>query len=236
MFKIDTEEIKQLESDLKTFKERAYPFATKNTVNQAAFKTQKRMKIFMHNNMILRNKFSESSIRVETTKTLRVSAQAAVVGSIAPYMENQEFGATIIKKGKHGVPIPTSEASGEGRGVKTRRKVVPRSRSLRSIKLNKSKIRTKSKKQENFIRIQQAIASGRKFVFLDLQKHPGIYRMSGGKKAPKINLIHDMSRKSVSIPKNPTLLPATRVTQKELPSIYRKSLIFQLKRHKLFKG
>ena len=40
MFTMNDEDIKQLESDLKTFAIRAYPFATKNTVNRAAFTTE----------------------------------------------------------------------------------------------------------------------------------------------------------------------------------------------------
>lgn len=236
MFTMNDEDIKQLESDLKTFAIRAYPFATKNTVNRAAFTTRERIQAGMRKKMTLRNKFTERSIQVDQAKTLRVSQQEATTGSIASYMPDQEFGGTKTKRGSEGVPIATTSSSGEGRGVQPRRKLSKRSNKLSRIKLSKNRVKRASKKQEAFLRVKQAAASGRKFIFLDLQKHPGIYRVKGGKRKPKIDLVHDMSRKSVRIPRTQTFLPATRATQKLIPRFYKESLIFQLKRHGLFKG
>jgi hypothetical protein len=236
MFSIDTEEIKQFESDLKTYAERSYPFAVRETLKKAAFETRERTQIKIKNQMITRNKFTVNSIQVEKmSNTLRVNQMEAVVGSTAPYMDEQEFGAIKSKTGKHGVDIPTTVASNEGRGAQPRRRKVIKSRRLGSIHLQNKRPTVKSKKQENFLRIQQAVSSGRKFVFLDFQRHPGIYRVSGGKRNAKIDLVHDFSRKSVIIPKNPTLGPATKEVQQQMPRIYREALVFQLKRQGLFK-
>ena len=233
---IDTDQIKQFESDLKTFASRAYPFATKNTINQAAFDAQRRYKENARGDMQLRNKFTESSIRVDQARTLNVGRQVSTVGSTAPYMDEQEFGATIRKRGKIGVPIPTTVASGEGEGVQPRTRVVPRSRRLGSIRLRNKGAKARSRKQVNFLKVQQTAKSSNKFVFLDLQKHPGIYRVSGGKRNPKVKLIHDMSKESVSIPRNQMLAPAVKATERIMPELYLKSLEFQLKRQGLFKG
>lgn len=236
MITVDDKDLKQLESDLKTFAIRAYPFATKATLNRSAFDAQKRVRALIRNKMITRNKFTMKSIQVEQAKTLRVSDQEAVVGSIASYMEDQEFGGTKTKGGKVGVAIATTSASGEGRGVQPRRRLPRRPNKKSAIKLSKNRFRVKSKKQEIFLRVRQAAKTGRKFIFLDLQKHPGIYRVAGGKRKPKINLVHDMSRKSVRIPARPTFAPATRSTEKQMPRFYKEAVTFQLKRHNLFKG
>ena len=70
---------------------------------------------------------------------------------------------------------------------------------------------------------------------MDLQRHPGIYRVTGGKRNPKIKLIHDMSKKSVSIPRNPWLAPAVRTVEERVPQFYKDALAFQLKRQGIFR-
>ena len=235
MITVDTDRLKQFESDLKTFAERAYPFATKFTVNSAAFEARARVQAGMRKNMILRNKFTLNSVRVETTRTLKVSRQEAVMGTVAPYMEDQEFGATKTKGGKVGVSIPTTTASGEGRGAQPRRRVARGANKQSKIRLRHSQVKATTKKQAIFIKIKLAAESGIKYTFLDFEHHPGIYKITGGKKRPKINLIHDMSKKSVRIPRLPIFAPATIATQKRIPSIYEQALIFQLKRRGLFK-
>ena len=232
----DTDQIKQFESDLKTFAARAYPFATKNTLNSAAFEAQSAMRGNIRRQMTTRNKFTERSIRVDQTRTLNVSRQAATVGSTAGYMEDQEFGGIKRKGGKTGVPIPTTSASGEGEGMRPRRRVVPRSRALGRISLRNSKVKSFSRKQKNFLKVRLTAKSGRKFVFLDLDKHPGIYRVTGGVRRPRVKLMWDMSKESVVIPRNPVLGPAVRRAERSMPELYEKALIFQLKRQGLFGG
>lgn len=235
MIRIDTEEIKQFESDLKTFASRAYPFATKETINTTALSAREGWVSNVRNQMVLRNKFTEKSLQVEKARTLNVRNQTAVVGSTADYMEDQEFGTTINKAGKVGVSIPTTVASGEGEGAQPRRRAVPKSRRLGNISLRNNSVKGKTKKQMNFLKIKQTAKSGRKFVFLDLRKHPGIYRVTGGVRRPQIKLIHDMSKESVVVPRNPTLAPAVEDAKRVMPFIYREALIFQLKRQRLFR-
>lgn len=236
MLSIDDDKIKQFESDLKTFAARAYPFATKSTLNSAAFEARSAMQGNIRRQMVTRNKFTEKSVRVETVRGLNVGRQFAIVGSIAPYMETQEFGGTKRKGGKTGTPIPTTAASGEGEGMRPRRRPVPRSRALGRISLRNNKIKAVSRKQKNFLKVKLTAKSGRKFVFLDLDKHPGIYRVTGGVRRPQVKLMWDMSKESVVIPRNPTLQPAVRRAERRLPKLYEEALVFQLKRQGLFKG
>ena len=236
MITANTDELKQFESDLKTFAARAYPFATKETLNTAAFSAKEGAIANTRSQMITRNKFTENSWGVEKVRGLNVGRQHSVVGSTAPYMETQEFGGVKRKRGKIGTPIPTTEASGEGEGVQPRRRAVPRSRALGRITLRNSGVKSFSKKQKNFLKVKFAAKKGHRFVFLDLQRHPGIYRVEGGVKNTEIKLMWDMSKKSVNIPRNPVLAPAFKDAQRIMPFLYEQALIFQLKRQNLFKG
>ena len=236
MLTVDDDRIKQFESDLKTFAARAYPFATKNTLNQAAFSAREGYVANARSQMVLRNKFTESSMQVEPVRGLNVGRQQAIVGSTARYMEDQEFGGVRHKSGKIGVPIPTTVASGEGEGVQPRRRMVPRSRRLGNIALRNKGMKAPSTKQKNFIKVKETAKSGRRFVFLDHAKHPGIYRVTGGTKNTEVELMWDMSKKSINIPRNPMLFTAFEDAERVMPFLYEQALIFQLKRQGLFRG
>ncbi len=244
MFKIDDKDIKRLESDLKTFKRRALPFATKNTLNQAAFLTQFHSKRKIRRGLTLRNKYTEQSIRVEQAKTLNIRRQFAVVGSIAPYMEDQEFGGIKRKRGSEGVPIATAFSAGEGRANK-RSKMPRKPNKLQNIKLRRKHKRKMTNKQALIVKVSQAVNSGNRYIFHDFQggKKKGIFKVVGGRKGIKrgwpgnarIEMVWDMSEPSVSIPKNPWLAPSVAKVEKRLPQIYRKSLEFQIKKHNILR-
>lgn len=232
MFTIDDDDIVKLELKLRRVAERALPFATKQTVNSVAFAAREEWQGQIREKMITRNKFTERSIRVEQTKTLNIGRQEATVGSVADYMDEQEFGGVKTKKGKHGTPITTSVASGEGEGARPRRRVARRPNRVGNIRLKNDRNRAATRRQQTVIAIKQAVENGDRFVFLDLQRSKGIYRITGGKRNPQIKLLHDLSRSTVRIPARPTLGPAVRIAQRRLPEIYAKALRFQLARLK----
>jgi hypothetical protein len=235
MFGIDTKQIKEMERDLKRFAAKAYPFATRKTLNDAAFQAQRIARTDVKDNMTNRNRFTVQSIQVEQTRTLQVSRQAAVVGSIADYMGDQEFGAVKSKTGKEGVTIATPYSSGEGENAQPRTRLPRKPNRMRSIALQKRRKKGSSRKQQNFIAIRQAAATGRKFVFLDLGRRKGIFRVTGGKRRPKIKMVHDMTKQSVVIPKSPWLKPAFDETTRMLPAFYADALRFQLRRRNIFR-
>lgn len=244
MFRIDDKNIRKLESDLSTFKRQALPFATRNTLNEVAFTTQRAAKRNVQRGLILRNKFTEQSIRVEQTKTLNIRRQMSIVGSVAPYMEDQEFGGIKRKKGKEGVPIPTAFSAGEGR-TNQRTKMPRKPNKLQNIKLKRKSKRAMTNKQALLVKVQQAVNSGNRYIFHDFQgsKKKGIFKVVGGRRGikrgwpgnAKLEMIWDMSEVSVSVPKKPWLAPAITKSEKFLPRIYRKSLEFQLKRHNILR-
>jgi len=236
MFNVRDEAIRQMESDLKTFAARAFPFATKNTVNQGAFRARTYAQENIDQNMTTRNKFTRNSIRVEQTRELTVSRQAAVVGSIADYLADQEFGATKSASGSEGVALPTAYSAGQGEGARPRTRLPRKPNKMSNIQLRNRTQSGASRKQKNLIAIKGAAASGRKFVFLNLGRTKGIFKVMGGRKRPRIKMIYDLSRPSVVIPRNPWLAPAFERARADLPDIHLRSLTFQVRRAGLFRG
>lgn len=229
MLDADTKDLKRLERDLKTFAKRAYPFATKATINSAAFTARRKAQENIREEFVTRNRFTEQSVRVEQARTLDVSRQSATVGSIADYLEKQEFGGTETKKGSEGVPIATAFSAGQ-RGQQPRTRLPRKPNKMRNIQLRNRSRPGGGRKQRNFVAVRQAAEGGQKYVWLDLGRRKGIFRVSGGKRRPKVNMVWDMSRQSIRIPRNPWLLPAVNDTRKEMPGMYLKALEFQAKR------
>ncbi len=235
VFNIDDKNINLLQDDLVTFKVKALTFATRATLNELVFESQQLARDKIKDVMILRNKFTVKSIQVEKAKTLRISNQSSIIGSTLDYMEVQEFGSVKTKSSnKKGVAIPTAFSAGQSLKAKPRTRATTRKNRLSNIILNKRIVKRSSLKQRNLIIIKLAAQSSLKYVYLNLGRTKGIFKVTGTKKRPKINMVYNLTNLSVRIPKNPWLLPSFNEAQKLTPDIYRKALIVQLDRHKLF--
>ena len=236
-FSVDTRQLERLEYDLNRFSRKALPFATKNTLNTAAFQARGEWRGQIDRKMIARNAYTKNSIRVEQTRSLIIGQQEAVVGSIADYMDEQEFGGVKRRQGKQGVALTTSYASGEGEGARPRRRLARGANQLRKIKLSRNRIRAKSRAQRNFLAVRgTAVSSSQKFVYLETGRKEAIYKVVGRGDNAKVKMVHDLSRDSVSIPRNPTMGPAVAKVERRMGSIHRDSLVFQIKKQRLFQG
>jgi len=231
MFKLDDSEIKAFERKLARVNKKAIPYATRSTINTLAFSTMKTAKLNARVNMIMRNKWTEQSIRVNPTKSLNINHQYAAVGSVAAYMEDQEFGAVKKRKGSKGVPIPTGYSAGQ-QGAQPRTKLPRKVNKLASIQLKKGKKAGQTRAQQNKLAVMQAVAEGRKFVYLDLGQRQGLFKIEGGKRKLRIRMVYDLSRPSVVIPKDPWLMPSVKHEVVKLPRVYAAALQFQLDRIK----
>lgn len=233
MFKVDTSEIRGLEKQLGKFKKTALKHAVKATLNDAAFDARRNAKDRIEKEFVLRNKWTTKTIQIEKARGLNVSTMKSKIGSTAPYMETQEFGGTEQSAGKEGVPIPTSYSAGQAGQPRTR---LPRKpNQLGSIKLSNRRKRGTSRKQRNLAAIRGAASSGRPYVFLDLERSRGIFKVVGGKRKPRIKMVYDLSRKSVKIPKKPWLRPSFEESVHKIPDFYLKAVRFQVNRLRLFK-
>jgi hypothetical protein len=239
MITLQDKAIKLFESQLKAFKDSALPFATRQTVNSAAFETMKRAKIRVREDFILKNKFTEKSIRVNPTRSLDVDTQEASVGSTADYMAVQEHGGIKSKKGKHGVTLPTSVAAGQAQGSKPRTKTPKPRFKMSAIKLKYKRYRYSSKKQANAVAIKQAIKYQDKFVYLETGNKKGIYEIKGNRttlKITKLKMLYDLSHPGVVLKPHRWLEPSVAEVEKRMSSLYFKALKQQLIRHNLFKN
>ena len=227
MFGINDRDIRRLERTLGEMSARAIPYATRNTLNQAAFAVRAEYQKNIRDDLINRNKFTERSVRVERAQGTNITTQKATVGSIADYMDEQEFGDTKTANGAFGVPLATSYSAGQT-GQRTR---LPRKpNKMQNINLRGRGGRSRSRKQQNFLAVRMAAQSGSKYVFLDLDRGAGIFKVVGGKRRPKVKMIHDLSRRSVVIPANPLLRRSTDAVAPRMPDLYRDSLEFQISR------
>jgi hypothetical protein len=161
-----------------------------------------------------------------------VARQEAIAGSHEEYMAVQEFGGFKDAQSGRTVPIPTPAASGESSLPRLR---LPRAANrLNNITLQRAKAKDPNRRRRNRIAVDMAgKGKGRsgKFVFLELGRRSGIYRVTGRAPRPKITLIWELSRPSVAIPARPWLRPAVNKIAPYMPQYYADALRAQLVRH-----
>ena len=246
MITVDLKDWRDLEDTLGKLSKRVIPFANRNMLNDAAFLARKISLKNIDDDMVLRNKWTARNLQVDRAKSLR--APEAVVGHTLSYMADQEFGGTKVKKGKKGVAIPTRFASNESEGSQSRQKLPVRNKQLKNIKLQSGKIRThvgrgrfkkpKSKKQEVYVRMLDAVKRKRRFFYYENGRTEGIFQVKGGRlgkkgvslKGARLKMVYDLSRPIVRIPRNPWLHPAVKEVVIQMPAMYAKRLEEQLKR------
>lgn len=220
--KIDMTQAKRLENKLDRLARKAIPFAVASTMTGAAFATQRAGRDIVAEKMIQRNSYTRKSIQVDKARPGR----PAVVGSVADYMAVQEFGGT-----KADPVIATSYSAGLAEGTKPRTRLPRKPNKMASIQLKRGgSASAMTRRRRAMVKVKEAAENRDKFVYLDLGKRKGIFKVLGGKRKPRIRMVHDLSRSSVTIPKTPWLQPATKVGQAEIPRLYVESLMFQMKR------
>ena len=233
---VDMSGVDKLARELKKFSDRAAPFAIRSAINGYAFDARLNWQDEIDDKFITRNRFTRNSIRVETARGLNVDRMESVVGSIAPYMEKAEFGGTEAKKGKHGVAIATSVASGEGEGTRPRRKLVRKPNKMKNIRLSRSKKRGMSRGMQNLVAVQEAISEGKKYVYMKTRRSEGIFKITGNKNKAKFKMVWDLSRPTITIPSNPTMAPAVKSTIRIAPGIAKAAFQDQIRRQRLFQN
>lgn len=252
MFDVDTASIAELESELKFFRKKAYPFATRGLVNGLAVSTQRKARRDIKKKFVTRTPYTWRNVNTTLDRReLRVDKQAAHAGMLADYMKSQEFGATYddktgqFEKDSGRVAIPRPLAAGQQNTRPTRTKaVIPKLR-RGQLKVKRMKQRVANKGQRNLPGVvRHALKNKQRIIYHKWKNgHAGIYQIRGqfdGKtrgtlRGIKLVEIYDLSKKRVDIKPNPTLEPASLWASdpKRRDKIFRKELIRQLKRWKL---
>jgi hypothetical protein len=233
LIRFESRDLDRFERHLGEVAKQAIPHGVRNGLNKIAFEARTEWQEQLGSRMVLRNNYTARSILVDKATGTNLETMRSVVGSVADYMGLQEDGGSVASKGKHGVTIPTPVSSGEGRGANPRKKLVRRPNRLSSIHLG-SRLSTSNRKQRNAASIRQAIASGRKYAFLELERRKGLFRISGGKRKPKVDMVWDLTRKAVTLPKNATLEPTLSRISTRIPHHFAEAMVEQLRRRKVF--
>ena len=225
---VDTKDLKRFERDLRNFKSKAVPYASRAYVNNQAFEARKEWQDILPSKMKLRNKYTTNSIRVDKTSSLDINRQQSIVGSLAPYMDEQEDGYKEGKSGKHGVALPAAAPSKR----KTRGRI-SKARQLGSINIM-PRIRGHRSRQVAASMAMARKRGGPQYAFLQLKKgRMGIYQLDPSRKRLAVKKVWDLSKSSVTIPKNPTMEPAVQSMAKRRDALWRDALLFQLRRHRI---
>jgi len=240
LLEINDWDIGRLEDDLKRLSKQAFPFATLEALNTAASEAQKEIKAHLGQRMILRNKWTAGSIQVRKARGLKVENQAAEVGSMQEYMKDQETGFTRRSEGKHGVPVPMPYAAGQG-DAKRRTRTVRAAYRLARIQFKRHAGRGVNRAQRNVRSVQEAVKSGKRFIYAEFKQKKGIYKVIGGSKktkrgwptGAKLRLVWSLANKVYNVKKRQWLEPETDKVREQVPDFYRKALVKQLKRLKI---
>lgn len=229
-----------LEVDLKKFRlfsellgdmKKSLTFAARNALNDIAFEAREEWsKRQLPKAFTLRNNWTERGLRVEKARGRKFEELQSKVGSVREYMLPAEEGSTQTKRGKHGVAVPTSGASGQGPKEK-RTRLIRRPNYLSSLTLVKRV--GGSKAQQNAIAMRMAREKGQ-LAFLEIGKRKGIFKVGGRKKGkPRLKLLYDLTHSSVSTKPIPTLERTIDAVRPRFLSIHLKHMEAELVRHSI---
>jgi len=239
-FEIDTTDIQHLENALHLLTDRAVPYAVKKTLDGIAWTARKEAQGLIKNDFVNRNKWTQGSIRVNPSTLGRVDDMQSSFGSTQEYMRTQEKGGLKRPLSGNKVSIPTTRAAGQGRGKRPRTRNVLTRNKMKAIGLRKPAYRSSNTKQEVMVRINQAIQDGSRRAYLEFSNGTkGIFAIVGGNltnrgwaEGARLEMLHDMSRASVRIPRHRWMRPSADAARRDASVMreYRRALSFQIQR------
>ena len=228
MIQADLTDWEDLENTLALANRQGIPHATRNALNQAAFHARQESIENIKKEFTLRNKWTERGVIVKKAMGMNIESQESKVGATREYLADQETGATIRGQGKHGVSIPTSYSAGQ-QGQRPRTRLPRPSNRMQNIVLRRRR-HIGDRKQRNASMVKLAARTGRKYVYLNTGRRKFIAKVIGGKRRPRVKMVQDLSRRTVSIAATPWLAPAVDDAVQKMPRFYADSLVFQLRR------
>lgn len=227
MIKVNLRDFTRLSRDFETIQKRALPHATRQTLNDLAFKGRGLWQDEMQRRFILRNDFTTRRVFVDKATGTNIPRMKSVLSSPNENLVKQEQGGVETHA------IPTGIATGEGRGVTPQHRLVRRPNKVSAITLG-ARVTSGTPAQRNAAAIQIAARKGQKFVFLQLRRRKGLFKVVGGRRSPRVEMVWDTTRKSVKVKPHPTLGPAVRRLDAMVPSIMQAAVVQQFKHYKVF--
>ena len=222
------DDLDELLHKLEKVRRRAVPFAVRDSLNASAFLAKREWTVQLHKRLTVRNTWTAKGIKTENARGLQVARMVSVVGSTREYASKLEEGGTVSDP--RGVPIHTSVASGEGRGARPRKKAVRPGNRLNKIRRYKGTHGTQGQKNAEAVRLAMRSGGRTKVAYMELGTKKGLYKVSGSKRNPKIDLLIDVSRTQVRVGPHPTLKPTIASVSPKLRTIHALAIIRQLRR------
>lgn len=233
MIDIDTKEIKQLSKNLQAVSKTAYPKAVRSTLDRMAFLGLKEYKKNVKQKFVIRNASSNivlKSMRYQRcSNTLDISQMAADVGQAATtygkkteQLKRQEFGDTIVARGKH-IKKPTKSARGG-----SYKKTVRQENYLNQIKISKIEDLVAYPAKTEFKQFRQAIAfairnKNKKYHLVtdeDYRGWRGIFELNGQNENHVATTIYSLKGKTQTLKKQETLKPMIPVIGAQVDEIF----------------
>lgn len=227
MIRVDLSDNKRLLRDLEAVSKVAVPYAARNTLNAMAFEGRKIWQSELAKAFTLRNDWTTRRLLVEKAKGTNITGMRSTLESPEVYLLKQELSGTETHS------VPTGIASGEGRGAHPRRRLVRKPNKVGSITLGQTHPRG-SRKQRNAITIRMAAAEGRTFVYLETPRRKGLFKLIGGRRTKRVDMVWDTTSKAHHVPRTPTLHRTLSRLEPKIPALMTSSLLDQLRRNKVF--
>lgn len=220
-------DLRKYTKDLEKVAKRAIPHAIRNGLNAMAFEGRKLWQQEMRGTFTLRNKWTEMGVRVIKAKGASINRMQATVMHPDGYLYKQEYGGIERR-----AAVPTPTAAGQGRAAK-RTKLVRGPYKVAAISLA-DRLKAGSRSQRNVAAVRMAVAQGKRFVYLEGAKKHGLFLIKGGKRKPRVEMLHDTTSSAHRVPPHPTLGPAINKLGGIAPKLMKIAVLDQLKRAKAF--
>lgn len=210
----------ELQRELEQLAKRSIPYAARETLNGLAFAGRKIWQDQMASSLTLRNQFTQRRALVDRATGSRMPDMQAVLGHTEDYMRRLEYGIGERAR-RGGLAIPSEAAAGQAKGSLPagRKRAVKRSLVIRVLGKIKRQSKSMPRKARNARAVREAIKNGTRIAYLELDKRRGIYKIMGGKKRPQIRKLYDLSRRSVPLPRIPTLQRTLDAALLQAPTI-----------------
>lgn len=235
MISVDMRQFVRMAKTLERDTKQGLKYAVAGALNDVAAKARIEWQRQMGERLTLRNRWTAGSVQFQrATLSGPISRMFSKVGSVSSYMPEVETGGTRTGKGRVGMAIPTTVASGEGRGGGKRRRVVRSGSRMSAIKLQQGRPGA-GPRQRNAIALAIARRKGQKHVFLEGgASGTGIYRVIPSRKQMKPTMLYNLGRRAYSVKPHATLEPTLAVMNQRWAGIAEAAFVRELKRHKAF--
>jgi hypothetical protein len=215
----------EMQAALEQLSKKGLAAAARETLSNCAWEGRRIWQGNLEQSSILRNKFTQSRVLVDPARGSSLVGMEARLGHVSQYVADLEEGKGDSARGS-AVPIPELAARTGG----DKKKLVGKPNKLSTIgRLAKGKGRGGTYQQRNAGALRMAAKQGKKLVVLEGARSRGIFRvLGGGRKHAKVRKIWDLSHRTVTRPKRPTLQRTLDAALQLAPAIAERAMQKQL--------